>query len=1194
MIWRFIRDSFRGFFKNWYAVTLLAALLLALLLAFGLPLFVAFFRPLSVRITCAVLVALGWLTWWFLRRRRARKRADAIADELAGPDAAEEEGKALNKRMSEALEKLRSNTGQRRDYLYSRPWYVIIGPPGAGKTTALLNSGLRFPFVEQAVQGVGGTRNLDFWFADEAVLVDTAGRYTTQDSDATVDAAGWAAFLSLLKRNRPAQPVNGVIVAFGVDELIRSGVAGIDAHARAVRRRLVEMRRTLEVAVPVYLLLTKGDLVAGFIDYFDDLDVEGRRAVFGATIPYAEGRPAADTLANAFDTMTQAIADRQARRLYEEVDQRRRGTMIGFPAQLRSLRARLMRFADGAFVSGDEAAGQLRGFYLTSGVQEGAPLDRILAGMAQVYDQPVAAELPTGLGAGGAGAGRAYFLNRLLTEVMFREAGLVTLDPAAKVRRRGQLIGALAAIGVVAALVLTAWGISYARNRTFQNDLTQQTARAEAQLREAGVDLTQVRGDDADLRAAIPALDTLRNLPRGYAAQRAGGAPLAMTFGLYQRGLSREADETYRDALRRVMLPRLLLRLEAVMKANGRDPVKLYEPLKVYLILGQKGPMDAKAVRAWVTTDWATEVYPGADSQAERSALTRHLDALLEDKDMASVWANRRPPLDGQLVAGARAAVQTLSLADRAYAILKQKAASAGPAWEAANVLSQGDVLAFAAPDQVLAARIPYFFTRTGYEKAYLPGLVTVQQDLKRDLWVVGGEGEAGVGAELSNVRPGVAGLYAKDYIAAWEGMIKLMRPGAYFSDPAAFGAFTKSPSPLKRVLMELRKNTIFTGGTQAGLARATRYGMNRSRVGRFAQEMNRDRAGGIDAGDEITGYFSSLHEYVGDGRSPGPVDDLVESMKAAGQAVMAARAVGGGGGSDTTQAQMAAAVASVKAAAAGAPPQLQTFVNEAAGGGSAAQISAAGGAVTDAYAQTVLPACREVAQEHYPFFGAAAQDAAMVDVLRVFGMGGVLDGFVQGRLKTLIDTSGPIWRWREDSASTATLNPSTPEAFARAGELRDLLVGGLPIKVAVASFGSGVATVEISSGGTRYRFTPTSNQPRPLIWSANGGLPEAAVVLYGAAPRAGVGGAKPAGAPGPAADPDAPPGPVLARVAAEGPWALFRVMDQAEKQNAGERAIRASFGQGAVRSTLAVSLPGPRNPFSRAGLWSFRCPAAL
>jgi len=79
-----------------------------------------------------------------------------------------------------------------------------------------------------------------------------------------------------------------------------------------------------------------------------------------------------------------------------------------------------------------------------------------------------------------------------------------------------------------------------------------------------------------------------------------------------------------------------------------------------------------------------------------------------------------------------------------------------------------------------------------------------------------------------------------------------------------------------------------------------------------------------------------------------------------------------------------------------------------------------------------------------------------------------------------------------------------------------------------------------------------------------------------------------------PAAGADAPPGVELARIESEGPWALFRLMDRAEKQNAGPKAIRAGFGEGPQRTTLTVQLPGTTNPFSRAGLWSFRCPASL
>ncbi len=1164
----------KRFFTSWWTITIFCAVLLALVLAVLLPLFVGFLRPLWIRITCALVIAAIWGLLAFLRVRKGRKAAAALAAELAGPDAADEEGKLLGARMGEALAGLKKAGGGKRDYLYTRPWYVIIGPPGAGKTTALLNSGLRFPFSEQAVKGTGGTRNLDFWFADEAVMVDTAGRYTTQDSDYQVDSAGWTSFLSLLKKHRSLQPVNGIIVAMGVDELVRSDCAQIDAHARAVRRRLVELRKTLEVAAPIYVLLTKADLIAGFTEYYDDLDVEGRRAVLGATIPFANGKPDAPGLATAFDAMVQALTDRQAKRLFEEVDASRRSLLLGFPSQLGSLRARLMRFMDGAFVAGDEPAGRLRGFYLTSGVQEGAPLDRILSGMADVFDRPAQA-VP-----GKSSSGRAYFLNRLLTEVMFPEAGLVTMDPKARARQKTQLVGALAGVAAIALLTISAWGISFARNRAFQNDLLAKTGDASSKFRDAGIDLKQVRDGDADLRAVLPSLNALRTLPRGFADRKNGGPPLTMTFGLYQSGLSRQAEETYRDALRRALLPRLLLRLETYLQSASGDAMRAYEPLKVYLMLGGQGPMDRGAVRAWVTADWAQEVMPGADSQGERNQLTAHLIAMLEDENLGAAWPGRKAPLDGPLVASARAAIGTLSLADRAYAVMKQRAATAGAPWEVANVLAQGDALAFAKPEQVMTGRISYFFTRDGYEKTYIPGLATVQSDLKKDLWVLGGDSTTdSVRDDMANIRPGVAGLYAKDYIAAWENIIKLMQPGDYFRDPAAFGAFTKSPSPVKRVLMELRKNTIFAGGGSAIARRAVQRKFSNSRVGIYTGAAVEGRAQALDAGAEITAYFEPLHEYTGDGKAAAPVDEFVGAMKQAGQAVIAARSVGGGGGGEATQAAMATAIASVAAAAAGAPPQMQEFVNGATKGGTSAQTSTATGAVAEAYAQTVLPACKGVAQEQYPFFGGAKQDASTVETLRVFGMGGTLDGFVEQRLKPLMETTGPVWRWRADDPVASALDPQSPEEFAKASQIRDLLTGGLPLKVKVATFGSDVGVVEISSGGTTYKFDRATNNVRPLLWSATGGLPEASVVLYKAPATAG---AAPT-----AAD-------ELRRIDTEGSWALFRLIDQAVKENAGETAIKATFGEGTKAVTFLIGLPGDRNPFSRGGVWSFRCPATL
>jgi type VI secretion system protein ImpL len=589
---------------NWWVVTGLIVLILVAIFAFGLPLFFAFFRPLWMRLIWVGLFLIIWLLIGFLRARNARKASDAIAEEIATPSAADEESAVLNVRMAEALTALKGASGNKRDYLYSRPWYVIIGPPGAGKTTALLNSGLRFPFADQSFKGVGGTRNLDFWFADEAALVDTAGRYTTQDSDSTLDSQGWKSFLGLLKKHRPRHPINGVLVTIGVDELLKSSRAGIDAHAGAVRRRLTELRETLEVSVPVYLLLTKADLLAGFVEYFDDLDVEGRRAVLGATLALPNGKLELSSVVSAFDELVAAQSARQAKRLFEEVDHNRRSLILGFPSQLAAMRSRLARYVDGAFISGDQENCKLRGFYLTSGVQEGAPLDRILSGVADVYDANVGARQQSG---------RTYFLNRVLSDVVFAEAGLAELDPAARARERRRMLAGISAVAAGVALVLAAWGVSFFGNRSFQSQLLTSSQQVQTLARETGVDLVEVRESDPDLEQSLVVLRALRNLPQGYADQERGEPGLLKRFGLFQTSHSEQAVEAYRDGLRRIMLPRLILRLEQYLKENSANALAVYEPLKVYLMLGGQGPLDRGAVKAWVASDWAGQIFPGAE-----------------------------------------------------------------------------------------------------------------------------------------------------------------------------------------------------------------------------------------------------------------------------------------------------------------------------------------------------------------------------------------------------------------------------------------------------------------------------------------------------------------------------------------------------------------------------------------------------
>ena len=1150
-------------FGNWWFLTGLAVLCLVLVFCLGLPIFVGGLRSWWVRITLLVIIVGGWALLGFLRARRARKASEAIARELATPSAADQESGIVAARMAEALASIKGSSGGKGDYLYNRPWYVIIGPPGAGKTTALLNSGLRFPLADQSFRGVGGTRNLDFWFADEAAFVDTAGRYTTQDSDSSSDSQGWKSFLTLLRKHRPRSPVNGVIVALGIDELLRSDRAGLDRHAALVRRRLAEIRASLEVSFPVYLLLTKADLLSGFAEYYDDLDVEGRRAVLGATLPGDSTKPRLDEFVAAFDGMVIAQGDRQAKRLYEEVDQTRRSQILGFPAQLGALRNRFARFVDGAFLSGDQATGTLRGFYLTSGVQEGAPLDRILSGVADVFQNNAAPR---------SASGRTYFLNRVLTEVMFGEAGLVQADPAA--RRRDDRRTRMGYIGIAAAsaLVIGLWGVSFTKNLTFLSQLADASNETTLLTRQTGIDLSEVRDSDPNLEQSLAVLRALRNLPQGFAQQEAGGAPMMMRIGLFQSWEAQRAREAYMMGLRRVLLPRLLLRVESYLASHGSEPMNLYQPLKTYLMLGGKGPMDNETVKSWVTSDWASnDQLGGADRAPARKELAQHLDALLSDN---VTWPGGTPmPLDGTTIANAQMALQTLGFADRAYAILYQKSLSSGEPWRASATISEGDAQAFANGDEVMRAEVPYFFTRQGYDKAYVIGLQTVANDMKNDIWVLGDAAKMeGTQMELGQVKGGVAMKYAQEYKSAWERIASLPKAKNYFADAAALGSFTRSPSPLKKLLLQLKANTTFTGGSTAA-KQIVGNQISQSRYGRAVDGAQAVGGSGssFDAGTEIASYFRPLHEYVGGDAADAPIDQFIAAIKTAAAANISANSVRGGIGADSLQAQLATAMGQAMTAgggSGGAPPQMQGFINSVMSGGQTASVSSAQGAITDGYTSSVLPACQLATKDKYPFFPNPA-NASLVDVQQVFGMGGTMDAFLQQRVMPLLDTSGPVWRWSAGNDLTASLSPSSPEEFFKARQLRDMLMGGMVVKVEVKSFGAGVDSAELVVGSTQYRFDQGTTGERPVSWSAQGNVPQASLTLFSQ-------------------------GSKVLNLNADGPWALFRLMDEARFEKRGGTYF-STFGTGTRTIALKLTFPTEQNPFVRGTVpWSFRCPTTL
>lgn len=373
-------------------------------------------QPVWVRATViGVIVGLCAVYWLYKLWQAVKADPGAIAKFFTAKSEKEklrqdtkEQLKSVTSVVQGALAQLRNLRGtgglrrlfEGKRYLYDLPWYMIVGSPDAGKTTALLNSGLQFPLARKmsgpsgsaAFASGAGTLNCDWWLSNEAVLIDTAGRYTTQDSDAA-NTIEWRGFLGLLRKHRTRAPINGAIVALNTAELLRRTDIERRQHAGMVRDRLAELRQELGIRFPVYVVVTKTDLLSGFSEYFQSLTSEGRAQTWGFTLPYEglKGRPqnsAADFAARRdalrtklgaeFGLLVGRLHEGLRTRLNEEYDIDRRHRLLGLPQELQGLIQPLVEAIDEIFLDSRYDTTQLhntlRGVYFTSGAQALKPV----------------------------------------------------------------------------------------------------------------------------------------------------------------------------------------------------------------------------------------------------------------------------------------------------------------------------------------------------------------------------------------------------------------------------------------------------------------------------------------------------------------------------------------------------------------------------------------------------------------------------------------------------------------------------------------------------------------------------------------------------------------------------------------------------------------------------------------------------
>ena len=757
-------------------------------------------RPLASQ--SARLVAIGALAVLFLalellRRWRLHRLNRRILDDLgavAGETGYADRLGRVREGFAHLCDTVAAHSGSRRAsrrHLRELAWYLLLGESGAGRTTLLADSELALA-LDTADGASEAMRYCGWRVTEEAVLIDAPGGFVTRSHvGADIEAeAEWSDLLECLRSTRRRQPLSGVVLTIPVQRLM--GEPTPNEVADLVRRRLQEVMARFGAALPVYILVTQCDRMAGFEELFAGIDAEERGRHLGFSLPLHRRRPAdarrrsegarrarlqsngaLAAFAGRFRDFTERLTDWAAVRIAAERQAGRRRRIFGFPQQVQALGAPLETVLRRIFgPSRFRRDALLRGVYFCSARQHEAPIDTLMLAHEAAWElRPPALPPPA-----PTPRHTSFFFRGLLHDVLLPERSLVERDPALarRPRRAAVLVSALVCASVPA--LYAAWWLADERAERQVRTVAQALdAHEAARATLARADFMRAAEAVASLRpqsheatkteAGLPPVERMEVAARQAAEgmSRFGAFTLRIPAALAQR-----TEDVYTRASHTIVRPAVVRDLGAEVATLARSATPATDRLAglfaLYLSLAETDRFDVERLSRWASGHAQGRHRLDPDRQADIVAVvTDAFDPLTAPQ-----------PLDDTVVAAARRRLFARPPSERLYARIKAEAMRDDAVHRAPLTLASAlgertaGVFAAAAGPGAPLPKVPEYFSESGYYERFLPGLPGALHTRRQKEWLEG----ATVGVDDEALLAGVSTRYAQDYIAAWNAFL--------------------------------------------------------------------------------------------------------------------------------------------------------------------------------------------------------------------------------------------------------------------------------------------------------------------------------------------------------------------------------------------------------------------------------------
>jgi type VI secretion system protein ImpL len=619
--------------------------------------------------------------------------------------------------------------------------------------------------------------------------------------------------------------------------------------------------------------------------------------------------------------------------------------------------------------------------------------------------------------------------------------------------------------------------------------------------------------------------------------------------------------------LQDTFLPSLASYLEQYLKQDvAASQDELYEALKTYLMLYDPKHLDPEAVWRWYQT--RGEQLLGTD--AGPKALKAHFDALYDRG-----WVDPTVPRNDALVTRVRTVIGSDSLPNRVYGRLKREPNPDLKEFTVTDKAGPKALLVFERQSrQSLNKGVPGFYTKDGYYKYFLVRVdLTTAQLADEEAWVLGSS-RAGAATSTPSFAEAVKRLYLEDYRRIWRqfiGDITIIHNRDFTKLVEITRVLSASDTPLKPLMKAIERETTLSvppeiGGALGGLA-----GKAQDIAGKARQSITGTPTGMLEK-SMVDDQFDDIRRFVSGApgaSGPPPIDGLVQLLGEVYQwlaAVKEALASGQPPPPSTAKSKLGAEAASQ-------PEPLRSMLQSVAAGATQGTAGRERERIDGELRTQVADFCVKAAAGRYPFVRNSNLDITPEDFARLFGAGGVLDGFFQKYLLQHVDTGQKPWRFKDPAMGQS----AALAEFQRAQVIRDVYFRGggsnpsIQLEFKAIEMDASIQQFILDVDGKLVRYAHGPQSPVSVQFPGPGGR---SLVRATITP---------------------PPASGSNGMTFSGPWALFRMFDgvQIVETRQSERFV-ATFNIEGRRTVFEIFASSVRNPFRLPELAQFRCPTAL